>query len=240
MRKIDLNLKILAKISKGTKRNKREINDLEIAEEINSIYKIYNSLSKVAQLLKLSPEMVRQIKSLTTLENTVKNLYSDGILKGYDIGYRISKLRGKDQVILAKHIIDKNFSSDDVRAIVKYKIDNPEMPIEEVINKVIQSKDRQIYVAYLGIEKNTFEMLLNKGKNRDAIKTVKSIFKKVIPSKFITSFELNGRVVILKVTKEGLQEMRRKTKELKVPLAKLADALVKVHLKGVNYEMDKG
>lgn len=230
MGEIELNLKILAKIGKGTKRKKREINDLEIAEEINSLYKKYNSLDKVASLLKLSPEMVRQIKSLTTLENEVKKLYSSGALKGYDIGYRISKLQGKDQVILAKYIVDKNLFSDDVRAIVKYKIDNPEIPIEEVINKVIQSKDQQIYIAYLGIEKNIFEKFLSKIKNRDATRAVRSIFKRVVPSEFITTFELNGRVVIIKVTREGLREMRRKTKELKVPLAKLADALVKEYL----------
>ncbi len=46
----------------------------------------------------------------------------------------------------------------------------------------------------------------------------------------MVSFELNGRVVIVKVLREGLQEMRNKAKKLKVPLAKLADALVKEHL----------
>lgn len=233
MEKIDINIKTLAKIGKGTKRImlKRDINDLAVAEEIDSLYKKYNSLSKVAKLVKLSPEMVRQIKSLTTLDNAVKKLYLDGILKGYDIGYRISKLRGKDQIILAKYVLDKNISSKDVRAIVKYKIDNPEIPIEEVISKVIQSKDKRIYVAYLGIEKDTFEKLLNELKNKDTTKTIESIFKKVIPYEFIASFELNGRVVILKVEKEGLQRMRSKAKELSIPLPKLADTLVEKYLK---------
>ncbi|MEW6608186.1 MAG: hypothetical protein AB1414_12205 [bacterium] len=239
--KNDMDLETLAKISKGTKRKKRNINDLEVAEEINSLYMIYNSLAKVSSTVKLSPEMVRQIKSLTTLEDEVKKLYRDGVLKGYDIGYRISKLRRKDQIILAKYILNKNILSKDVRAIVKDKIDNPEIPIEEVISKVIQSKDKRIYVAYLGIEKDTFENLLNELKNRDITKTIETIFKKVIPYESIASFELNGRVVILKVEREGLQKIRSKAKELSVPLAKLADVLVKEYLKeGINYEMDKG
>lgn len=223
-------LETLAKIGKGTKRKKREVNDLEIAEEINSLYRKYNSLAKVAELLRLSPEMVRQIKSLTTLEDEVKKFFLKGELKGYDIGYRISKLRGKDQIILAKHIVNKHLPSDDVRVIVKYKIDNPHISTEEVINRVLQSKDKKIYVAYLGIEKNTFERLLENNRKKDKEKVVRSIFNNIIPAEFITSFELNGRVVILKVLNDGLKKMRNKAKELRVPLAKLAEALVNKYL----------
>jgi DNA-directed RNA polymerase subunit L len=229
MRK-NVSLKTLAKIGKGTKRKKKDINELEVAKEIAFLYEMYNSLDKVAKLVKLSPEMVRQIKSLITLEDEVKKLYMDGVLKGYDIGYRISKLQGKDQIMLTKYIIDENLSSKDVRAIVKYKIANSKIPIEEVVTKVIQSKDKKIYVSYLGIEEDTFNRLLRKIKNRDAIKTLKFIFNGVVSHKFITSFELNGRVVILKVIKEGLTKIRSKAKELKIPLAKLADTLVKEYL----------
>lgn len=233
MEKITLNpeTETLAKIGKGTKRKKRDINELEVAEKIASLYKLYHSLNEVAKQVKLSPEMVRQIKSLVTLEEEVKKLYLDGLLKGYDIGYRISKLQGKDQIVLAKYVVDENLSSEDVRAIVRYKIDNPQMPTEGVINKVVQSKDRKIYVAYLGIEEKTFEELQDKAKTKDTTRIIRSIFNGVIPHEFIASFELNGRVVILKVLRGGLQKMRGESKTLKVPLRKLADTLIKKHLK---------
>jgi len=227
MKNIGLNLEALAKISKGTKRKKKDINEIEVAEEIDKLYREYGSLNKVASYVKLSPEMVRQIKSLNTLENGVKQLYISGVLKGYDIGYRISKLQEKDQIILAKYITDKNLISEDVRAIAKYKIDNPRTPIGKVISKVIQSKDKKIYVVYLGIEKDTFEKLSGRIKNKDIEKTIKSIFNSVVHYKFITYFELNGRVVLLKLLREGLREIRNKAKELKVPLRKLGEALTK-------------
>lgn len=221
-----MDLTSLAKISKGTKRKKRDINLLELSEEIKSLYETHKSLGKVAELVKLSPEMVREFLKITELEEKVKELIKLGLIKSVDIGYRVSKLLGKDQILFAKHIVEKNLSSDDVRAIVRYKIDNPKMAIEKAINKVIQSKDRKVYVAYLGIEEDTYEKLSEK--NRADI--VRSISSKVIPEEFMVSFELNGRVVIVKVLREGLQEMRNKAKKLKVPLAKLADALVKEHL----------
>lgn len=230
MKTIDTNPKTLAKISKGTRRKKREVNDLEIAEEIKTLYERCDSLEEVARLLRISSEMVRQIKSLTTLEEDVKGLYRDGKLKGYDIGYRISKLQKKDQIILAKQVLNRNLTSEDVRAIVKYKMDNHRMGVSRVIDKVIESKDKNIYVAYLGIEKDTFEKLLRKNKNIRRI--VRSILTRVVPYKFVTYFELNGRVVTLKVTKEGLQEIRSAAKGMKVPLSQLVDTLVKRYLEG--------
>jgi hypothetical protein len=227
-----MDLTSLAIIGKGTRRKKREIDLLEISEEIKSLYNTYKSLDKVAKIVKLSPEMVREFLKITELEREVKELIKLRKINSVDIGYRISKLGGNDQIILAKHVVDKNLSSGAVRAVVKYKIDNPKIPIERVINKIIQSKDKKIYVAYLGIEKDTFEKLLEKIGDLDRTKIVKSLFNGVVSSEFIIYFELNGRVVILKVSREGLQKIRGKAKELKAPIAKLADALVKKYLEG--------
>lgn len=228
-----MNLKSLAKIGKGTRRKKRDINLLEVAEEIKSLYNAHRSLNKVANIVKLSPEMTRQFLKITELEENVKTLIKSGLIRGVDIGYRISKLAKEDQIVLAEYIVNKNLSSDDTRTIVRYKIDNPQIPIAEVISKVVRSKDKRIYVAYLGIEKDTFENLLKKIENKDKIKIISSIFNSVISHEFIVSFELNGRVVILKVVREGLQEMRNQAKKLKVPLAKLAEALLKEYLKEI-------
>ncbi len=63
-----MNLKSLAKISKGTKRKKRDINLLELAEEIKFLYSTHKSLDKVAKIVKLSPEMVREFLKINELE----------------------------------------------------------------------------------------------------------------------------------------------------------------------------
>ncbi len=225
-----MDLKALAKIGKGTKRKKRDINLLEVAAEMKSLYNTHKSLDEVANIVKLSPEMVRQFLKITELEENVKELIKNGLIEGVDICYRISKLVEKDQIVLAKYIADKNLSSGDVRAIVRYKLDNPKMSIDKVISRVVQSKDKRIYVAYLGIEEDTFKKFLESIENRERSKIIRSIFNGVIPHEFVASFELNGRVVILKVLREGLQEIRNKAKTLKVPLRRLADALVKEYL----------
>lgn len=224
--------KSLAKISSGTKRKKREINILEVAQEMKRLYTEYNSLDKLAKLVKLSPEMVREFLKLNDLDKSVKVLIKNDSITSVDIGYRISKLEKKDQATLAKHIVTKNLSSDDVRAIVKFKIDNPGIPIENALERVIKSKDKNIYIAYLGITDSTFKHIREKYKSEDPVVTVRRIFDKFIPRQSVVSFELNGRVIVLKVLEEGLQKMREKAKLLKVPLAKLADSSIKEYMEG--------
>jgi len=227
-----MNRESLAKIGKGTRRKKRDINLLEIAEEVKSIYISLKSLDKVSNIIKLSTEMVREFLKINELEKEVKELIEHGVINSVDIAYRLSKLGGKDQIILAKYIADKPVSSADVRAIIKYKTDNPQMPILQIIDKVIKSKGKKIYVAYLGVEKETFEGLLKKIDKKDIEKIVGTIFKGVIPKEFIADFKLNGRVVILKVVREGLEQIRDRAKKMRIPLSKLADSLIKEYLKG--------
>jgi len=225
-------IKALAKIAKGTGRKKRDICELEVARELNSLYEEHRSLAKVAAIVKLHPEMVRQIKSLLTLVSEVQDLYRCGQLKGYDIGHRISKLRKKDQITLARYVVNHGLSSDDVRAIVTYRINNPELRMREVISRVLESKDKRIYVVYLVIGENTFRTLSDKIKGRSEQKAVRSMFSGVVSNDLVAFFELKGRVVTMKVHKEGLKRLRTGAKELGVRLADLADALARKHLKG--------
>jgi hypothetical protein len=227
-----MDIKRLAKIGKGTRRKKRYINLIELAEEIKSLYNEYKSLEKVAKIVKLSPEMVRQFLKINDLDKDVKTLIKANLITSVDICYRISKLDKKYQSALARHVIDERLSSYDVRAIVKYKINNPKLSIQQVIERVIQSKDKKIYVAYFGIDKSIFDELSEKiGIKKNIEKKIEAIFSTFIPLQIISSFELNGRVVILKLHKEGTDKLRKKAKEYKVPLTRLADALIKEYLK---------
>lgn len=222
----------LVKIGKGTKRKMREINLLEVAEEMKSLYARHKSLDKVARIAKLSQEMVREFLKINDLNKRVKNLIRAGSISSVDICYRLSKLEQKDQAHLARLVVESKLSSEDVRSIIKYKIDNPDMRIGDAVDKTLESKDKKVYVAYLGIDKDVFGGLTKRSKEKDPGRAVLEIFESIIPCEFIVSFELNGRVVILKVSKEGLKRIREQAKMLNVPLKSFANALIKAHLEG--------
>jgi len=225
-------IELLAIIAAGTKRKKRAVNILKVAKALKDLYNLYGSSDAVSKAVKLSPEMIREFLGLRELTGEVKTLIRKGLINSVDIGYRISKLPSKHQVILAKNTLKKKLSSNDVRAIVKHKIDNPKVSINKVVKDVLESKIKKIFVAYLGIDKNTFERLEKEYKTKNKTNLIKALFYKVINKRNLVFFSLNGRVVVIKVLREGVEEMRSKAKNLKISLNKLADALVKEYLEG--------
>jgi hypothetical protein len=227
-------LKLLAIIAAGTKRpsKKRAVNILKVAEALRDLHDLHRSWCEVSKIVKLSPEMIREFIKLLSLTDEVKALVRRGLINSVDIGYRVSKLSAKEQIVLAKNVLGKRLSSGDVRNIVKYRIDNSSISITKAIKNVVDSKVTKIFVAYLGIDKNTNERLEQKYRNKDKAALIKSLFEKLVGKENIALFSLNGRVALIKVSQEGLDRMKGKAKQTKISLSKLADTLVREYLKG--------
>lgn len=224
--------KLIAIVIVGTLRNWRErrVNILEVAEALRSLYKLYGSLKRVSATVKLSQEMVRQFLKLLDLTDEVKHLIKQGHINSVDIGYRISKLKKTHQTALARAVVGKNLCSKDVRSVVRYKLDNPKMPINQIVKRVLESKDKKHFVAYLAIEQNTFRKLKRELKAKDSAEVgqlIPRLFGKVASRENIVHLTLNGRVILIKVTRNGLRQLRDKAKELSTPLSGLGESLVR-------------
>ena len=225
-------IKLLAVVAAGTKRKKRTVSILKVAEALKDLHDLHGSLDSVSKIVKLSSEMIREFLTLLSLTNKVKALIKKGFINSVDIGYRVSKLSEDDQIVLAKSVLEKRLSSGDVRSIVKYRIDNPSISATKAIKNVIDSKVTKIFVAYLGIDKNTFEKLESKHLTKDKTALIKSLFDMLVGKENISFLSLNGRVVLIKVSQEGLDRLKGKAKRSKISLSKLADLLVKEYLEG--------
>lgn len=225
-------IKLLAIIAAGTKRTpkKRAVSILKVAKALEDLHDLHGSHYAVSKIVKLSPEMIRQFVKLLSLTDKVKKLIKKGLINSVDIGYRISKLSEKDQIVLAENVVGKRLSSEDVRNIVKYKIDHGSISITKAIKNVVDSKVRKIFVAYLGIDKNTNNRIDQKYRKKDKTILIKSLFEKLVGKKNIVFFGLNGRVVLIKVSQEGLMRMKSKAKRSKNSLPKLANVLLKEYL----------
>lgn len=223
-------IELLAILTAGTKRKNRGVNILKVSEALRELHSFYGSLPALSREVKLSQEMIREFLKLSELTKEVKVLIRKGLIDSVDIGYRISKLPRTDQIILAMNVGSKKLSSSDVRAIVKYKIDNPKISINKVIKHVLESKVKKIFVAYLGIDKNSFERLEKEDEAKNKARLIKSLFYNVADKRNIVFFNLKGRVILIKVLREGLEKMKNKAKKLKISLNQLADALIKEYL----------
>ena len=222
-----MDIRSLAKIGKGTRRKYRDISLLDVSEEIEALHRSLQSIPRVAEVARLSPEMVREFILVNKLDPRVKLFIKNRLINSVDIAYRLSKLEKYEQFMLAKWAIKNNAASKDIRNIVIFRINNPQISLIEAINRVVQSKDRELFVAYLGIDREVFDELTNlprRRKSEEAI--IRSIFLRIVTRPFLADLDLNGRVVIIKVTKEGLAELRGKAKVLHVTLKRLANEVV--------------
>jgi hypothetical protein len=217
----ETNSTIIAEIIAGTKRKNRQVNVLKVAENLKRLHHQTKSLEKISSIVDLSPEMIRQFIRLTTLLPEVKQLFTEGVLRGVDIGYRISKLQQHDQLALAKQITPKKLTSDDVRNIVKYKIDNPTIDIDLIIDRVLKSKNIKVYVAYFELDDASLSRLKLRYKSKRLANELKKMFQTIIAKEDIFSFSVKKNVITIKVSYDGLLRMRRAAKEFKVPLNQL-------------------
>lgn len=225
----EIRSRILTEIIAGTKKKKRPVKTLKVAENLKLLYDQTKSLEKVSRLkgINLSPEMIRQFIKLLSLADEVKKLYAEGLLNGVDVGYRLSKMRAQDQIILAKHITKRNLNSDDVRNIVRYKLDNPTIDINKAVDRVLRSKDIKIYVAYFELNDALINQLKHKWDIQQLSAAFKSILEKTMGKGNLLYFSFKKNVITIKVSYAGLVKLRQKAKELRVPLKKLAIDLIR-------------
>jgi hypothetical protein len=225
-------IRLLAIIAAGTKRTakSRRVNILEVAKALRDLLGLRGSRDDVSNAVKLSPEMVRQFVKLLSLTDKVKTLINAGLINSVDIGYRISKLSEKDQIVLAEEVLRKKLTSEDVRDIVKYRIDNPSLSITRAIKTVVDSKVRKVFVAYLGVNKKTYERIHQECRKWNLPVLIESLFEKVVGKRNIVFFRINGTVILIKVSEEGLMRMKSKAKRSKTSLPNLANVLVVEYL----------
>lgn len=163
----------LVAIIASTKRKKRKLNPLEVAEKIQTAWDGLGSLSKVADRIKMSAEMLRQIHSVRNCSEQVKELVRQRKIESYDILHRISKLPVPNQITVAMAVIARELNSEDVRAIVSfYRDSSTGISIGKAIERIKSSRNIKQYVVYfelksknikLGILRSRFEKIFGRG-----------------------------------------------------------------------------
>ena len=158
LRMNDLNeTKALGIMFSSTKRKNR-INDLiTIAQSCEYLINLYGSRKKVADILGISTEMIRQFVLPLKLPKLVQDLISDRKIDSIDVIMHLNSLKNPNQQIKAAQMIT-DVSSKDVRDIIKlvkkYNID-----IDESINTIIQLKTRSMHIVMLDIEDDSYNIL---------------------------------------------------------------------------------
>lgn len=139
----------LAALIASTKRKKRKLTPLQMAEKIGIASRGLGGLPKVAEAVGLSYEMVRQIYSVVKCSEAVKRLVRGAKLTSLDALHRLGKLPERDQIAVARALTSGRISTDDVRAVVSLRRELPRLSISKVLSRIGASRNIRQYLAYI-------------------------------------------------------------------------------------------
>ncbi len=144
----------------------------------------------------------------------------------------------EDQKHLTKAIIKEKLSHQEVRGVVYLKQNNPEMPIEDSLNKIIEQRERiRHHLLLTGIDTGTFDQVEKKrpklGDSTEHL--VKEIVEKALPApENLISFTMRGKLIKMTLDAEGFRILKNLAKKLGISLDDLTDWLVKDWLHKMN------
>jgi len=169
----------LAIIFANTKRHKRVVDLLTIAESFEYLRSIYRTQEEVAKKTDLSREMVREFLQILNLPSDIKNLIKLRKIDSVDKAYRLSKV--KDQTSL-NTIVNRlsSLQTHDVRDVVSTTEENAGISIDSATDVVLKSKPKNLHVFILDLSDNDYKKLVSAARlnNHSPAGLVKRIVEK--------------------------------------------------------------
>jgi hypothetical protein len=149
----------LAIIFANTKRHKRTVDLLTIAQCFNFLKNIYRTQEVVAEKTDLSREMVREFLQILKLPEYVKELIRSRKIDSIDTAYRLSKI--KDEQTLAT-VVEKllNLQTHDLRDVISAVKENAELSIDEATEAVLKSKPRNLHIFVLDFSEKNYKKII--------------------------------------------------------------------------------
>jgi hypothetical protein len=210
-RRAELNDAIAALIA-STRRLKRKLNLLEVADKLRTAQELLGSLGAVASAVGLSEEMVRQFARVEKLTPEVKQFLAKGQITAVDVADRISRLPPSDQLPVAKAVASGELNSADVRAILALRKTDARIPIAQAITRVAASRNIKEYIVEFVVPRQLIET-----------GWLENQFTSIIGAQNIRSLKVRGkvgRVVISENGKKVLETAARRAGVAKRELVK--------------------
>lgn len=219
-------------LSVGTRKKWRALNPITTAKILESICKS-SSQVEVARKLSVSPETIREFRSLLKLPESVQKLITAGKI-GIDAGYRISLMKSKDeQEILAEAIANKRIKTNEWRGIIQgLKKRNPHMPISECIELAIKYRPitEEEHLVVTSLQRDTLNALKKRSEASDILinDLMKEILTKIMPStRDIIMVKIIDGAVLLALKKDGFKALQLEAQKSMVKLDNVVEVVMK-------------
>ena len=147
----------------NTKRKKRSVDLIAIAESCEYLAGLHGSQEAVAKRVGLHSEMIRQFLSLLRLPEEVKSMISKRQIDRLDVAYRISMLKDPaQQIVMAKSVADIELSKD-IRDVVRLAKEGS-ISVEESTRTVMNAKPKGLHIVVVDFDDKAYRALKEEAK----------------------------------------------------------------------------
>lgn len=208
--------KVIARLLLSTrKKSNRFLSITEIAHEIKWLKSKLGSINDVSKELKITSGMINQFLSIEKLDDRIQTLVKERKIDSVSVVFSLSKFNKTDQFDLANLIILKKINSQDLRLLRPLRKQYPQMSVNELVNKLLASKNIKISVIQFYIE--------DLKRNKDSFK--RAIIN-IVSETNINSFDFESTPCLLKITREGETLLRKEADKRKITLKELINLLL--------------
>jgi hypothetical protein len=203
---------------KSTKRRQRPLDLVAVAQELKTAIQCFGSLDSVAEHIALTPSMLKRFQYVDRLEPSIRSLVEKRTIDSIDAVAELSSLSRENQAKLAAVLTAEPFQTEEIRNFVRLLNNYPELSIEEIRQKIEESKTHRVFVYEFAVREST----------QDA-NVVKANILKLLKPEELASVEINGAVGRLKVFKSGKQHISAEARARRSSVTNLVQRLSEGH-----------
>jgi len=206
---------IIARLIANTGKRKRPDNLVEIACDIRRAQNMLGSLKAVSEEISISTDQLGQFLSVERLCPEVRKLVEEREIDLVNIVHYMRNFDAEAQQVIAREVVAGRLSGEDIRVLAPLHKSLPHLTVDQLIERVQESRDVKIYVAYFYVPLGF--------KDADALKRR---FEGIVGQTEIVSFTVEDRIGTLKLTPSGRKKLQEAAKERNMSLRKFVDAVV--------------
>jgi hypothetical protein len=199
----------LAVLISSTRSKQRPLPMTEIARWLEVAVGKLGTYKAVGARIGLSAKMLRQFAAVSELAPKVRDLIASRRIDSVDSVAHLAMLSKSDQLVIASALAEKAIQTADVRGVVQLRKLDPNLPIEGLLRRMIDSKTKHEYVA---------EFVIRGGRTE---KELLRTFEAYIPAEHIIRLETDGAIGRLILSDKGKRALIKAASDLGTSLSEV-------------------
>lgn len=195
---------LASRIIANTRRHKRVLDLVEIAEDIKKLVDILGSTKAASQLVLLSESMINQFLSVLKLHPEVLKLVKSRAIDSVSSAFYLSKFSFDDQKELAQMIIDRRVNSAELRLIIPIRERFGSINASDLVQKLKESKNKKVSVIKFEVEESTSDFSI-----------IELKLLSIMEKKDLISIEKHEKKGLIRLTPDGEKQLREAARKSK-------------------------